>query len=86
MQKFEERNKRKENIANRKLKSSLEALKFAIDKRKIKIEVQGDVLESLEDSLEKPVLENEDLAWPVFFLYPEHSTSDYIEGFNENTT
>jgi hypothetical protein len=26
------------------------------------------------------------LNWPVFFLYPEHKESDYIQQFNETST
>lgn len=26
------------------------------------------------------------LHWPVLFMYPEHTQTDYIEDFNENHT
>lgn len=28
---------------------------------------------------------NDELVWPVMFLYPEHGQSDYIVAFNENS-
>lgn len=52
--------------------------------RNIPVEVDGDILNSLEFASEKPILENGTLYWPVFFLYPEYSMSDYIQQFNEN--
>ncbi|XP_048759199.1 tetratricopeptide repeat protein 4-like [Ostrea edulis] len=29
---------------------------------------------------------NDTLHWPVLFMYPEHTQTDYIEDFNENST
>ncbi|KAK6621470.1 hypothetical protein RUM44_001277 [Polyplax serrata] len=84
--KIKERDARKQKLTDKKLQSELICLKSAIEKRKIKVEIEGDVMESLEFSSEKPILQDGILHWPVFFLYPEYSMSDYIEQFNENAT
>lgn len=86
MQKIQDRNMRKEKMEEKKLYTKLANLKLSIESRKIPIEIEGDVLESLEFASEKPILHNGELSWPVFFLYPEYSVSDYIQQFNENTT
>lgn len=70
----------------KKLELSLKALMKAVSERKIPLELGQESLESLKNSQEKPVLEQNELSWPVFFLYPEYSTSDYIEQFHENST
>ncbi|EEB16326.1 Cyclophilin seven suppressor, putative [Pediculus humanus corporis] len=82
--KIQERDKRKQKKADLKFHSTLEAVKSAVMDRNIPVEVDGDILNSLEFASEKPILENGTLYWPVFFLYPEYSMSDYIQQFNEN--
>lgn len=87
--KLEEKNQRKNELEAKKTDSKIKSLIKAIEVRKIPVEKEGEeeeVVEYLKNALEKPVLEEQELLWPVFFLYPEHSTSDYIERFSENAT
>ncbi|KAJ1919698.1 HSP70/90 co-chaperone [Mycoemilia scoparia] len=50
---------------------------------------EGEKLDPWENKSGKQVILDENsghLAWPVFFLYPEHKESDFVEAFDEATT
>lgn len=69
------------------LQTKREQVKAAVEKRNIPLDIgEEDILESLKLADQKPVLEDDVLSWPVYFLYPENSMSDFIEQFNENST
>ncbi|KAK2725236.1 hypothetical protein QYM36_001623, partial [Artemia franciscana] len=87
---IKDRDRRKADIAERKLQASHKTILAAIKNRGI--QVHGDLsMESLEPchpaAINKGVhLEGETLVWPVLFMYPEYGETDFIAEFHENTT
>jgi len=77
---MEEIIKRKVNLDDKMLKSSEDS-----DEEDELNEVQL-FMKQLNSPTGKIVALNENLLyWPVLFMYPEYKTSDFIEGFGENT-
>ncbi|KAL0074646.1 hypothetical protein J3Q64DRAFT_1777678 [Phycomyces blakesleeanus] len=75
---------RAEEEKAQKEKESKEGLESALKARNIRIQVvDEDVRKSANIVYDAS---NDTLSWPVFFLYPEHKESDYIQSFNETNT
>jgi len=78
--------KRREQLEEKEERETTEILS-AIRERGVEVEVQGDPVEKIRAMHERPrVQPDHSLSWPVFFLYPEFSTSDFVQEFNENNT
>lgn len=97
LQKSQERDQRKEKLQERKELSEDMKLLQAIQKRGIKLAgMKGDGNQNLNPALltsiethnphgAKVHLDaNNILYWPVMFIYPEHTQTDYIQMFCEN--
>lgn len=84
--KKKDRDKRKQENEMKKRKEMQEKIVNAVNKRGIKFE--GSLFEPRDPAAagHHVVIENEELIWPVIFLYPEYGQSDFIERFNENDT
>ncbi|RWS24171.1 tetratricopeptide repeat containing cytosolic Fe-S cluster assembly factor-like protein, partial [Leptotrombidium deliense] len=70
-----------------KIRNLEQQLKDAVDERGIVC--KGSLFDSIHPAAEgKHVTlnENNELVWPVMFVYPEYGQTDFIEGFNENHT
>lgn len=74
-------------IENEKKEKAL--LTQTIKDRKINVVTNNEFLKKHPVPKENAVRldkETNELIWPVFFLYPEFKESDFISGFNENST
>jgi len=97
--KQQERDTRKNDMRERKTNNKQQQLIDAIQERRINIESSSGRM-SKSQAVERLVLrdngsphngklyldQNNMLHWPVYFLYPQYSKSDFIEDFNENNT
>ncbi|CAG8548718.1 16366_t:CDS:2 [Dentiscutata heterogama] len=68
----------------RKEREKKKALEKAIKMRNIKMETTPNT--PISPHSVHLDTETQQLIWPVFFLYPEHKESDFIEAFNEGNT
>lgn len=79
-----EKKKREKEEKELKEKRQKEQLENALKSRKIKMATKD---KSVKDAANIQYDEETDsLSWPVFFLYPEHKESDFIQQFNEYST
>ncbi|KAG0175025.1 hypothetical protein DFQ28_002340 [Apophysomyces sp. BC1034] len=73
---------RRKEEKEREEKESKERLQKAFEARKIKFDIQDkEVRDTVNIQYDA---KSDTLSWPVFFLYPEHKESDYIQSFDEN--
>jgi tetratricopeptide (TPR) repeat protein len=56
----------------------------ALERRRITINVQDKAM--YDAAAIQYDADSDTVTWPVFFLYPEHKESDYIQQFDENNT
>eukprot|EP00795_Rhopilema_esculentum_P004317 gene4317-20523_t len=96
-QKSQDRDKRKREASEKKIRQKTMRLASALEERHINIEgsekekSSSDLLERIKSSSEHQpqdgklyIDESNQLHWPVYFLYPEFNQSDFIEDFCEN--
>lgn len=89
-----ERDKRKENVLDKRAKQKENELIEAIHQRGIKFYgIEGGInsMKQLESTFPEVVqrsvhLQDGRLVWPVILLYPEYQTTDFIQEFHEDTT
>ncbi|KAI8976953.1 hypothetical protein BDB01DRAFT_802163 [Pilobolus umbonatus] len=75
---------RKQQEREERERMKKETLEKAFKERHITIEVENaEVREKANIEFDH---ETNTINWPVFFLYPEHKESDYIQAFNETNT
>ncbi|KAI8331901.1 hypothetical protein BC941DRAFT_359789 [Chlamydoabsidia padenii] len=68
----------------RKEQQAIEEKAAALARRKITMDVQDKTMYDAATIHYDP--DTDVVTWPVFFLYPEHKESDYIQQFDENNT
>ncbi|KAI9251218.1 hypothetical protein BY458DRAFT_559494 [Sporodiniella umbellata] len=79
-----EEKKRQKEERERREREKKETLETAFKERNITIHVEDkEVREKANIDYD---YETNTINWPVFFLYPEHKESDYIQSFNETHT
>lgn len=96
---MEERNRRKEEAAERKEQLKIDALINALQARGIRTATKGKAgsksvyldMSSLEPCHPAAVgkrvhFDGDSLVWPVLFLYPEYGETDFIQEFHEDST
>lgn len=94
---MEERNRRKEEAAEKKEQAVINQLVTALRSRSITTGIKGKVdsegifldLSSIEPSHPAAVgkrvhLVGDSLVWPVLFLYPEYGETDFVQEFHED--
>lgn len=98
--KVAERDARKKDIAERKLKQNALMLYKTIKSRGITLKNEPNFDDTCEDEPQWKKFvdemgpthakvhldENKSIVWPVLFVYPEYQITDFIECFNENNS